>query len=117
MEGKGSCFICKGCGWEKIMGVRKHLDRAVGELLTARRRAELKKHSRELLYNMEVLIRAISRVKDQIKEENHVKQKTQQEEEIKAFEKARQTYTRAKRQKAKKTRKRKTKERTRKAAA
>src|SRR5580698_6797946 len=57
--------------WERQMGVRKYLNAAVGELISARRRAELKRSSRELIYNLEVLIRAVSRVKDQVQEENH----------------------------------------------
>jgi hypothetical protein len=99
------------------MGVRKHLDIAVGELISARRRAESKLYSRESIYNMEVLIRAVSRVKDQIKEENHDKQKTRLEEEAKAFEKARKAHARAKRQKTKKKRKQAPKRRTQKVAA
>jgi hypothetical protein len=99
------------------MGVRKYIDAAVGELISARRRAELKRHSRELLYNLEVLIRACSRVKDQVKEENHAKQEEAKQEEAKAFEKARKSHRRAKRTQAKKKNKRKEKERIRKVAA
>lgn len=102
------------------MGVRTHLDGAVGELISARRTAELKVYSREVIYNMEVLIRALSRVKDQIREENHVKQKEREEAEAKAFEKARRlrkAHARAKRKSAKKKRKQAPKRRTRKIAA
>jgi hypothetical protein len=98
------------------MGVRRYLDAAVGELISARRKAEHKRHSRELIYNMEVLIRAISRVKDQTIKENHEKAEVQAEEENKAFEKARKAITRAKRQKTKKKGKCKTQKRIRKAA-
>jgi len=55
------------------MGVRRHLDEAQGVLISARRTAELKQYSKEVIYNLEVLIRACSRVKDQVKEENHAK--------------------------------------------
>src|SRR5580692_11646964 len=90
--------------WERQMGVRRYLDAAVGELISARRRAELKRRSRELIYNIEVLIRAVSRVKDQVSEENHAKQKEQKEEEAKAFARARKAYARTERPKtAKKT--------------
>ena|ERR1700722_7323724 len=99
------------------MGVRNYLNAATGELTSARRRAELKRYSKEVCYNMEVIMRAISRVKDQIREENHIRERIQKEEEVKAFEKARKAYARAKRLKAKKKSVRCKKERTRKAAA
>ena len=99
------------------MGVRTYLNAAVGELTSARRRAELKHYSKEVCYNMEVIMRAISRVKDQIREENHIREKVRVEEETKAYEKARKAHARAKRKQTKKKSIPRKKERTRKVAA
>ena len=99
------------------MGARRYLHEAAGLLLTARRRAELHKYPKEILYNIEVLIRACSRVGDQIKEENRAKQIKEAEEKLKAYQEKLKAYARAKRKKKKIKSKPRSPKRTRKIAA
>lgn len=101
------------------MGARRYLDEAVGLLVTARRRAELHKYSRELCYNIEVLIRACSRVNDQLREENRQREIKKGEERLQAYQAKLKTqaHARAKRKKKKIKSKSKAQKRTRKVAA
>ena len=101
------------------MGARRYIHEAVGLLLTARRRAELHKYPKEILYNIEVLIRACSRVGDQIEEENRAKQIKKAEEKLKAYQEKlkAQAHSRAKRKKKKIKSKPRPPKRTRKIAA
>jgi alkylhydroperoxidase family enzyme len=57
------------------MGVRQFLDEAQGVLMSARRRAEAKNYSREVVYDIEVVIRACSRIVDMVRKENRDNQK------------------------------------------
>lgn len=104
------------------MGVRKYLHEAAGVLTTARRRAELHKYSKDILYNLEVLIRACSRVGDMIEEEIRVKQIEESKIKLKAyqekiFQAIKKAHRRAERKKKKIKSKPRTPKRTRKIAA